>query len=221
MQADRAVSIAGSGQVPANAVGISYSTAMVNHASYGFFSIWPGGAWPGVSQGLFNPGTSGQTAGLVKVGGDGQVHLLASSPVDLAFDIDGYFASTSGLGFVPTEFPDRLYDSRDHPGHFASPESTVNVQIAGGTGANGITVPWNAEVVVCTATVIRYAIYLPHRIVFLLLASRRAGVGGGIVAMWPAGQAKPWVSALQQVFVASFFFAIRMCVLTFFGSADY
>jgi hypothetical protein len=155
IQAERAIRIAGAGQVPSNAVGISFSSAMVNHGQFGFFSIWPGGAWPGVSQGLFNPGTSGQTAGLVKVGGDGNVHLTASSPVDLAFDIDGYFASSKGLGFVPTEFPDRFYDSRNNAGHFAASESTVNVQIAGATGANGISVPWNAEVVVCTATVIR------------------------------------------------------------------
>jgi hypothetical protein len=46
------------------------------------------------------------------------------------------------------------------------------------------------------------SLFLLRLISFLLLADlygRRAGAGGGIVAMWPAGQPKPWTSALQQV----------------------
>ncbi len=140
--------------VPDDAVAISYATAMVNHAASGWMAAWPEGAFPGNSVGLFNVGVNGQTSGLAKIGSDGQIRFRASSAVDLAFDVDGYFATRVGLGFVPTQFPDRFLDSRGK-GFFDTAGRTLNLRVAGVTGPNGIQVPATAQVVVCTATFVR------------------------------------------------------------------
>ncbi len=102
--------------------------------------------------GLYNPGITGETAGIAGIGGDGQIRFYSNQPVHVVTDVDGYFStSASGMGFVPTASPSRLLDSRGTAYHG---NGQYDLKVAGVTGPGGVNIPAEARVLVCTAAAV-------------------------------------------------------------------
>jgi len=168
----RAFTVRGVAPVPATAVAISFAAALPKPTGSSELRIWPSGAAPATTAGVFNLGLTGETAGVVSVGSDNKIRLATkASTVHAAFDVDGYFAptvSTASLGFVSLTAPVRLLDTRSTTWHGVK---VLNVSVRP-------KLPTNAKVLVCTVEAI----------------SRNAT---GSLTIWPQGAAKPATSYLQ------------------------
>jgi len=168
----RTFTIRGVGSVPAAAKVISYAAALPKPSGTSELHVWPSGATPATTAGVFNLGLTGQTAGLVPIGTDDKIRLSTkAATVHAAFDVDGYFASTVGassLGFVPLKAPIRIIDTRATKWHGLT---VLNVTVRP-------KLPNDAKVLVCTVSAITRNVT-------------------GSLTIWPQGTKKPATSYLQ------------------------
>src|SRR4051794_16917253 len=75
--------------IPATAKAVSFSAALPEAEAAGFFTAWPEGEWQKTTSGLSNlQPIVEETAGIVRIGSDGQVRFLSNQPVHVAVDVD-------------------------------------------------------------------------------------------------------------------------------------
>lgn len=155
---ERAIHFRGLNTISSEAAAVSWGSAMQSTANIGTLTLWPDGVAPDSPSGTFNNRlTACQSAGATAIGKDGSIRFKSNATVHIAFDVDGYWANLPrGYGYMPTDQPTRLLDSRiQHPRPWVPPSKTApfNLKVAGVTGPNGVTIPSSALAVVCTVTV--------------------------------------------------------------------
>ncbi len=175
--------------IPTHAAALSATIAMFPQVESGYLTAWPGpkvdvASRPGVAVGLYNHPVVSETAVLVRIGTDSTVNFSPNKNLHLIVDVDGFYSRSATLGFVPLRNAIRLINTRRTGGYYANdkpfrgetfePERTYKIA---GVTYNGITIPTNAKVVVCTLTAV-------------------ARGASGFVTAWPTGQKKPMATSL-------------------------
>lgn len=112
----RTVTAAGMAGIPTSGVSaVAVTLTAVGAPSTGSISVTSGDvATPSGSALVFNSGESVSNTALIALHGDGTLHVLSSSPVNLVIDVQGYFSAgpaTAPGGFVPVD-PTRIGDTR-------------------------------------------------------------------------------------------------------------
>ena len=135
------VGVAGTGSVPATGVtAVALTVTAISPSAPTALSVFPAGSPTGTLTSSVNASSPGGTPNLViaKVDSAGRFTVFNhAATVNVAVDLDGYFASTGGgSGFTATS-PQRLLDTRHGVGASAQPVGqggTVTVQVTGHAG---------------------------------------------------------------------------------------
>ncbi len=169
------VSIAGKGQVPADAVGAALNVTVTNPVAPGFLTVYPcSDVAPVVSNLNYVAGQTVPNSVLVGVDADGDVCIDTLATTDIVVDVSGYIPFGSPL--VPLTQPERFLDTRDGIG---APRARVGagkvlqVPLAGRAG-----VPASSTMVGFNVTVVNPA-------------------GDGFVTVFPCGQPVPETSTIN------------------------
>jgi len=147
---DRALKVAGTSGVPADAQSVVLNITSGGATGVGFVTAYPDGQpMPNASNLNLNPAQTRANLSVVKVGADGKIRLaVLETDTDLVVDVFGYYGSNGGK--TTAVDPVRIVDSRTGQGTpkqiFGSGE-TRNVQVAGVGG-----VPANATAVMLNVT---------------------------------------------------------------------
>ena len=112
------VAVAGSFNVPADALAVVVNVTAVHPAATGYLTVFPAGtARPGTSS--LNYPAGGVVPNLVQIGlgATGQLSVFSNSRTDVVVDLEGYVAPTtagdSGAGlYQPVALPSRICDTR-------------------------------------------------------------------------------------------------------------
>ncbi len=171
-----ALRVAGSGQVPANAVAVVMNVTVTDAAAGGFVTVYPSGQAAPATSNLNH--TAGQTIPdlvTVQVGAGGGVSFLNGSggSVDLVADVTGYYVpDTTGAVYTGLD-PVRALDTRSGtPGTLAA-RGTTTLDLCARSG-----LPAKATAAALNVTV--------------------TGPGtSGFVSVYPHGQAWPGTSSLN------------------------
>jgi hypothetical protein len=110
---ERALTVTGvTPGAPAGAGSVALNLTAVNADWYGFVRVYPCGAASGneISSINFAPNEVRANSAVTPVAGNGTICINASTALDVAIDLTGYFAD-GGLSFQPLS-PVRLFDSR-------------------------------------------------------------------------------------------------------------
>jgi len=121
----RALTVAGvTPGAPANASAVALNLTAINADWFGYLRVFPCGSPAGneISSINFAPGEVRANSAVVPVTG-GTICMQASTGVDVAIDLSGYFTSAGGYKFQPLS-PVRMFDSR-------LPQSALN-EVTGG-----------------------------------------------------------------------------------------
>lgn len=147
------------GGAPAGATSVALNVTAVQPSGDGWLRAYPcgGTSSPDISSVNFLAGDLRPNSVVVPVGTNGEVCLLSSQPTDVLVDISGYFASGSGLDFVPLD-PIRLLDTRERWQHLnpftngnkVATGRTLRLKIAGVRG-----VPKDAKAVSVNVTAVQ------------------------------------------------------------------
>jgi len=149
----------------------------------GYLTIWPAGEQQPVVSTLNSlDGRTKANAAIVPAGTGGAVSVFASNATDVVLDIDGYFqAPASGtLDFYPVA-PCRVLDTRNADGDLGGPSLPAQQERDFPVLSSACQIPSSAQAYVMNITVVP--------------------VGGkplGYLTVWPAGQAQPLVSTLNN-----------------------
>ena len=168
---DRALLVAGVGNVPSNAQSVVVNITSVSPTKIGFVTAYPDGTTrPNASNVNVNPNITRSNLAVVKVGANGKIRLAAlESDMDLIVDVMGYYGGTGG-GLTTAITPVRVVDTRDGTGTPAGrfgPCETRNVKVAGIAG-------------------------IPADITGIVLNVTSAETdNGGYLTVWPTGVAMP------------------------------
>ena len=169
--------------IPATATAYALNVTVAPVTQLGFLTLWPtGAALPGVSTLNSLDGRIKANAAIVPAGADGSISVFATDTTNVIVDISGYFApvSNSTLAFYPLA-PCRVADTRfANDVGLGSPYLTGGVErsfpILNGTACN---IPSSAEAYSLNVT-----------------AVPRGPLG--YLTVWPSGEARPWVSTLNN-----------------------
>lgn len=174
----------------------SLTIAMLPTGASGYITVWPGpnqgiAARPLVSAGLYNNPMISETAVVAGIGADGTINFSPSATINIVVDVDGYFSGSGSVGFVPLHQPIRLIDTRNSPAYYSNggvfPGGQARSYQIAGVSYLGVTIPSNAQVVVCTLTAVSQG-------------------AGGYVTAWPTSPNRPLASVLlyqPQVFASA------------------
>jgi hypothetical protein len=170
----------GLSSVPADATAVAVNVTVDGPTSPGYLTVWPSGQPKPLASSLnFVPGQTVPNLVIAKLGSGGKISIFNNAGnTHVIADVVGYF-SGHGATFTPLN-PDRLLDTRSG---FGGPPvgqgQGIDVQIAGRTGANGLSsVPGNATAVALNVTVTN-----PDAPSF--------------ATVWPTGASRPFASNLN------------------------
>jgi RHS repeat-associated protein len=90
----------------------------------------------------------------VALGKDGAISLQVTGTTDMSIDLEGYYTTSTGQGFVPLSTPAALIDSRSSLGIAAHPILPANTYTVGVAGVGGV--PSDATAVVVNFEVFAY-----------------------------------------------------------------
>jgi photosystem II stability/assembly factor-like uncharacterized protein len=167
--------------VPNTAAAYSFNVTAVPHGGLGYLTAWPTGqTQPNVSTLNAIDGTVLANAAIVQAGTAGAVSIFASNTSDLVVDINGYFGSpaSGGLNFYAVT-PCRVVDTRNAAGPLGGPIISVDASRTFPITSSACGLPASASAYSFNMTVAPPG--------FL-----------GYLSVWPAGQAKPNVSTLND-----------------------
>ena len=166
------VQVTGVGGVPSSATSVYVNLTVSGQAKNGYLRAFPaGGTIPTVDALSFDAAAPMAQTAAVKVGTGGKITVLvpAGGPVDIAVDVQGYFAAgTSGPVFTPAQL--HYYDSRQ-----SSPLAAGEARKIAVTGVWGVPTSGSG----LTALVLN------------LRASDAGGNATGWLRAWPDDQAEP------------------------------
>jgi hypothetical protein len=172
--------------VPANAVAYSLNVTVVPHGRLGYLSIWPTGeAQPVVSTMNSPDGRTKANAAIVPAGNNGAVSVYVTNTTDVILDIDGYFQEP-GSGtyqFYPLT-PCRLVDTRGADGPLGGPRLPAQQERDFPLLMNTACIPQGLNPVAYSLN--------------FTVVPNPAGQRLGYLSVWPAGQAQPVVSTLNN-----------------------
>ncbi len=172
--------------VPANAVAYSLNVTVVPHGRLGYLSIWPTGeAQPVVSTMNSPDGRTKANAAIVPAGNNGAVSVYVTNTTDVVLDIDGYFQEP-GSGtyqFYPLT-PCRLVDTRGANGPLGGPRLPAQQERDFPLLMNTACIPQGLNPVAYSLN--------------FTVVPNPAGQRLGYLSVWPAGQAQPVVSTLNN-----------------------
>ena len=197
------------GSIPSSAEAYSLNTTLVPHASAvdHFITLWPSGlAQPTVSTLNDQQGEVVANAAIVPAGTpSGGVSVFNEGPAtaDVILDMNGYFATPTGLKFYPVS-PCRLVDTRGTAAGFngISPFSgpsiasgaTVTFPVQSAAEASANTIPAPCGTIPSSAQAYSLNLTLVPNIV---LTDAYPGMIN-FVTIWPAGLTQPTVSTLND-----------------------
>ena len=168
--------------VPA-AAAYSLNFTVVPPGPLGNLTTWPTGqAMPNVSTLNDSNATIVANAAIVPGGANGAISVFVTDTTDVLFDINGYFASGSGLHFYPVT-PCRVADTRvaaGFSGVFGPPAMPGGSQRSFPLPASSCGIPSSAVAYSLNFTVVP------------------GGVSLGNLTTWPTGQPMPNVSTLND-----------------------
>lgn len=172
----RAVSVAGSVDVPADAAAVAVNITVVRPTASGYLTAFPAGVpRPTASNINFTAGSIVPNSAIVRLGTKGQINLFVSAGcAHVIVDVTGYFTSgeSKGNGSYTGMTPQRALDTRTTGGCVAGGASRTTL-IAGSFG-----VPANAVAVAVNVTAV-----LP--------------TGPGYLVAFPGGTTVPTASTLN------------------------
>ncbi len=153
----RQFQVAGVGDVPAEAIGVTGNLTVVGQTSAGYVSLGPARIYAPTTSTLNFPRNDVRANGVtVPLGADGTLSVTfkggSGSRTDLVFDVTGYFLEdpNAGSAYVPIA-PHRTLDSRSGTGLAGTFKSglprSFTVAGEGGVPANAIAVTGNLTVV--------------------------------------------------------------------------
>ena len=165
--------------IPATAQAYSLNVTVAPQGPLAYLTLWPSGmAQPNVSTLNSFEGNVVANAALVPAGQNGAVSAYATNPTDVILDINGYFDSTAGDSFYPSQ-PCRIEDTRRAAGPLGGPAfgvgETRNIPVP--TSPCGL--PATASAYSMNVTVVPNG-YL------------------GYLTTWAAGEAQPFASTLNS-----------------------
>ncbi len=132
-----------------NVAAVSANFVAVDASAHGFLTTYNCEAQiPTVSTINYAPGESIANQAVVPLQ-NGKMCLYSSASVDVIVDVNGYYRSTSGAGFVPVT-PIRLYDSRQAGNTVLVPGAELRLAVTNGSPA----APAGAVAVALNATVV-------------------------------------------------------------------
>ena len=113
--------LAGSCDIPSNALAYSFNVTALPHGGLGYLTVWPQGQTQPVVSTLNAPtGTATANAALIPAGTNGGVAVFPSNNTDLLIDVNGYFAPIGPGGLsLYTVAPCRALDTRRTRGAFS------------------------------------------------------------------------------------------------------
>jgi hypothetical protein len=201
--------------VPAGATAVVLNVTAVQPGAPGHLRVWPtGGAVPGVSNVNFVPGQIVPNLVVVGLGSGGAVSIVNSAvgSTHLVADVVGFFAPAPVASSTYTALtPDRILDSRNGTGGFATPWSggqtrSVLARGVGGVPGSGVTAV-ALNVTVTNPTTAGHATVFPSDVVAVPTASNLNFVPGLTVPnmvkvkLGPDGRVKIFNSAGSTDFV--------------------
>ena len=113
--------LAGSCDIPSNALAYSFNVTALPHGGLGYLTVWPQGQTQPLVSTLNAPsGTATANAALIPSGTNGGVAVFPSNNTDLLIDVNGYFAPIGPGGLsLYTVAPCRVLDTRRSRGAFS------------------------------------------------------------------------------------------------------
>ena len=168
--------------IPASAAAYSLNAAVVPPGPLGYVTVWPtGDTQPTVSTLNSLDGRIKSNAAIVPAGVNGAISVFASDTTDVVLDINGYFigSSSSGLDFYPVT-PCRVADTRKANGAFGSPSLMAGFARYFPITQSACNIPSTAQA---------------YSLNFTAVPSGPLGY----LTAWPAAQARPVVSTLNDV----------------------
>ncbi len=167
------IPIAGSTDVPIDALGVALNVTVTSPAAAGFVTVYPCGNRPLASNVNYVANQTVPNFVVTALSPNGEVCIDTIAVVDIVVDLAGYLPSTSPV--VTLDQPQRLVDSREGKGLAArmSPGDVAAVQVGGVDG-----VPPDAAMVLFNATAVDTG-------------------GPGFLTVFPCGEAIPPTSTLN------------------------
>jgi len=177
--ATRAVTVAGTAGIPADATAVVLNTTVTNTTGSSYLVIWPRGQLkPQTSSLNWGPRWTIPNAVTVKVGASGKINVYnAAHSADIVIDVVGYFENDTGWAFHPIA-PTRLEDSRSTSpvGPFLTPWGSGTTRDLTVTAAPAVPVGARSVLLNMTAT---------------------NTTGSSYLVTWPQGQTMPATSSLN------------------------
>ncbi len=179
--------IPGTCGIPTTAAAFSLNITVVPHGSLGYLTVWPTGlAQPLVSTLNSVDGRVKANAAIVPAGANGAISVFANmastASTDVIVDINGYFvpaSNTNALAFYPLT-PCRVVDTRLATGPLGGPNFTANqTRDFPLLSSTNCSIPSTAQAYSVNFTVV------PTKTL-------------GYLTAWPADQAQPTVSTLND-----------------------
>lgn len=171
----RELTVAGVGNVPADADAVVLNVTSTAASAGGFLTVYPcGQARPETSNVNFEPGRDVANHVTVLVGSGGKICLYSPVDTHVVVDVNGAYRRAVGTDGLTPMAPVRLFDSRDS-GAKLQPAGPLELTVAGQSGVDA-----NASAVLLNVTVTQ-----PDT--------------AGYVTAYPCGGEQPWVSSVNFV----------------------
>jgi len=170
--------------IPDTATAYSLNVTAIPPGPLGYLTIWPTGeGQPQVSTLNSPDGRTKANAAIVPAGTSGAVSVFASSTTNIALDINGYFAASSGasLEFYPLT-PCRVADTRNPDGPLGGPSLVAETERDFPILSSTCGIPNTAQAYSLNFTAVPPAIGDPLN----------------YLTVWPQGETRPVVSTLNN-----------------------
>ncbi len=176
--------ISGTCGIPSTAAAYSTNVTVIPHGALGYLTVWPTGlSQPLVSTLNSVDGRVKADAAILPAGASGDitvfVNMATTASTDVVVDVNGYFVPASGLQFYPLP-PCRVVDTRGVTGPLGGPNMTANqTRDFPLLSSTKCPIPSTAQAYSVNFTVV------PTKTL-------------GYLTAWPADQAQPTVSTLND-----------------------